>query len=164
MRKIYRAMLTVLLFTVLTVLPWTTVMAKENKKVDKGSVYAVQKKLYSLKHEFNLGGAVLPMDALYKGVALNGGYTYHFSHHWAWEVAQVVYSWDIDTGLKTQLQENLSEYVMYQWMCLPGEFQRRLKKVIYPLSKNVHRFSLSLGQLDRSIRCKSGRDKLQSLC
>jgi outer membrane beta-barrel protein len=41
---------------------------------------------------------------MYKGVTIGGGYTYHFSHHFAWEAIQFAYSNNIDTGLKEDLQ------------------------------------------------------------
>jgi outer membrane beta-barrel protein len=69
-----------------------------------GKVYAVQKKGYQLKHELHGAVGVLPMDAFYKGVTFGGGYTYHFSHHFAWEAIQFLYSSNIDTGLKDKLR------------------------------------------------------------
>jgi len=70
-----------------------------------GKVVAVQKKEYQLKNELHAAVGVLPMDAFYKGVTIGGGYTYHFSHHFAWEVFQFLYSNNVDTGLKKDLQD-----------------------------------------------------------
>jgi outer membrane beta-barrel protein len=78
--------------------------AGEEGSGEEGSVYAIQRKSSVLKHEIHGAVGVLPMDAFYKGVAVGGGYTYHFSHHFAWEVAQFLTSFNIDTGLKDELQ------------------------------------------------------------
>ena len=72
---------------------------------EEGQVFAIQKKPYQLKHELNASVGVLPMDAFYKGVTFGGGYTYHFSHHFAWEVFQILASQNVDTGLKDDLQD-----------------------------------------------------------
>jgi outer membrane beta-barrel protein len=69
-----------------------------------GKVYAVQKKEYQMKNELYAAVGVLPMDAFYKGITFGGGYTHHFSHHFAWEVFQFLYSSNVDTGLKKDLQ------------------------------------------------------------
>lgn len=75
---------------------------------EEGRIYAVQKKPYRLKHELHASVGVLPMDAFYKGVTFGGGYTYHFSHHFAWEVFQIQSSQNVDTGLKKALQDQFS--------------------------------------------------------
>ncbi len=111
MRKLKVYLVFCLIFTGLIIGPWPSAMAEDSSGIrdiddgDKGRIYAVQKKLYNLKHELNLGAGFLPMDALYKGLSFNGGYTYHLSHHWAWEVFQFVGSINIDTGLKKKLQD-----------------------------------------------------------
>jgi outer membrane beta-barrel protein len=81
--------------------------AQEAKKEgwgEEGQVFAIQKKPYQLKHELHAAVGALPMDAFYKGVAFGAGYTYHFSHHFAWEVFQILASQNVDTGLKKDLQ------------------------------------------------------------
>lgn len=69
-------------------------------------VYAVQNRRFNLKNEFNLNFGVLPMNAYTKGLTLGGGYTYHFSQLWAWEIIQFTYSFGVDTNLKQELVEN----------------------------------------------------------
>ena len=88
----------------LTFAPLGPAAAQDTGYGEGGKVYAVQKKEYQLKNELHAAVGVLPMDAFYKGVTFGGGYTYHFSHHFAWEVFQFLYSSDIDTGLKEDLQ------------------------------------------------------------
>ena len=88
----------------LVIAPLASVAAQETGYGEGGRVYAVQKKGYQLKHELYGAVGVLPMDAMYKGVTIGGGYTYHFSHHFAWEAIQFTYSNNIDTGLKGDLQ------------------------------------------------------------
>ncbi len=111
MRKIKFYCVAALAFAILAMAPWGAAMAGDTSEIkdiddgDKGKIYAVQKKLYSLKHEINLGAGFLPMDALYKGISYGGGYTYHLSHHWAWEAVQFIGSANIDTGLKKKLEE-----------------------------------------------------------
>jgi len=78
--------------------------AGEEGSGEEGRVYAIQKKGYRLKHEVHAAVGVLPMDAFYKGIVVGGGYTYHFSHHFAWEVGQFLTSFNMDTGLKKELQ------------------------------------------------------------
>ncbi len=88
----------------LVIAPLAPAVAQETGFGEGGRVYAVQKKGYLLKHELHGAIGVLPMDALYKGVTFGAGYTYHFSHHFAWEAIQFLYSNNIDTGLKEDLQ------------------------------------------------------------
>ena len=95
------------LWTVLAGLVFAPVAAAQETGFGEGGrVYAVQKKSYLLKHEMHGAVGVLPMDALYKGVTIGAGYTYHFSHHFAWEAIQLLYSSNIDTGLKEDLQNS----------------------------------------------------------
>ena len=88
--------------------PLASAAAEEAGYGEGGKVYAVQKKGYQLKHELYGAVGVLPMDAMYKGVTFGGGYTYHFSHHFAWEAVQFLYSANIDTGLKKDLRTALT--------------------------------------------------------
>jgi len=82
--------------------------AQEEGWGEEGRVYAIQKKPYPLKHELHVAVGVLPMDAFYKGFGFGAGYTYHFSHHVAWEVFQILASQNVDTGLKEDLQDLFS--------------------------------------------------------
>jgi len=95
----------VLVLCGLLLAPLSSAAAQETGFGEGGKVYAVQKKDYQLKNELYGAIGVLPMDAFYKGVTIGGGYTYHFSHHFGWEVFQFLYSNNVDTGLKGDLQD-----------------------------------------------------------
>jgi outer membrane beta-barrel protein len=73
-----------------------------------GVAYAIQPRKFLLSHEFSFNVGVLPMDAFYKGIALGGAYTYHFSEALAWEVAQFTYSLNIDTRLEARLRNDFN--------------------------------------------------------
>ena len=92
----------------LAVAPLASEASEKTDWGEGGKVYAVQKKGYPLKNELYAAVGVLPMDAFYKGVTFGAGYTYHFSHHFAWEVFQFLASSNIDTGLKEDLQNVFS--------------------------------------------------------
>jgi outer membrane beta-barrel protein len=83
-------------------------------------VSVVQRRQYTLRHELSLSGGFLPLDAFYKGVTVNVGYTYHFNDHFAWRVARGTYDKSFDTGLKQQIQNQFgldtSEFPVVQWM------------------------------------------------
>ena len=68
--------------------------------------YAVQNRAFHLRHEFNLGFGVLPINAFTKGLTLGGGYTFHFNQLLAWEIVQFHYSFAFDTNLTKQLEQN----------------------------------------------------------
>jgi outer membrane beta-barrel protein len=70
------------------------------------ATFAVQKRKYRLGHELNVQLGTLPLNAFTKGVTLGGSYTYHFTDTWAWEIAQFIYSFGVDTDLKDQLLNN----------------------------------------------------------
>lgn len=73
------------------------------------ATYAVQRRQFNLGHELHASFGVLPMNAFNKGLCFGGGYTYHFSDLWAWEIGQFVYSQNIETGLKDELRQNFPE-------------------------------------------------------
>ena len=77
--------------------------AQPDIEVDAPRVFSIQPRPYRLGHEFSLGVGVLPLDAFYKGAVIGGSYTYHFSDFWAWEMANINYSLNIDTGLQGEL-------------------------------------------------------------
>lgn len=70
------------------------------------TTYAIQPRDYHLTHEFNFGIGVLPMNAFNAGITIGGGYTWHISPLWAWEIAQFQYVFNIDSGLKSSLLNN----------------------------------------------------------
>lgn len=103
-RSMNLLLFSVLVLSLIACFPAETLLAQERGFGEGGRVYTIQKKAYRLKHELYGAVGVLPMDAFYKGVAVGGGYTYHFSHHYAWEVVQFLASFNMDTGLKKDLQ------------------------------------------------------------
>jgi outer membrane beta-barrel protein len=83
-------------------------------------VSVVQRRQYTLKHELQVSGGFLPLDAFYKGVTVNVGYTYHFNDHFAWRVGRGTYDKTFDTGLATQLKQQFglltTDFPIVQWM------------------------------------------------
>ncbi len=75
---------------------------------EQAGTYAVQNRAFQLKHELNASGGVLPLNAFVKGLTFGGGYTYHFSDLWAWEVAQFMYAKGLDTDLRDELMSNFT--------------------------------------------------------
>ncbi len=65
---------------------------------------AVQERETELKHELSLGLGVLPLDAYYKGVSAQLGYTRHFSDRFAWQVGRATYSYNVSTQLRRDLE------------------------------------------------------------
>jgi len=90
---------------VLAALAPATALADEiDDAEDSGSLVALQHRKYREAHELQVAVVSLPLDAFYKTVGLEAGYTWHFSDRLAWEVAHAGYAYDLDTGLKTTLQ------------------------------------------------------------
>lgn len=69
-----------------------------------GELYSIEKRRLMGHHELSLGVGTLPMDAFGKGIALQGGYTYHFTHLLAWEILGGAYSFVLSTGLREDLR------------------------------------------------------------
>jgi outer membrane beta-barrel protein len=69
-------------------------------------VFSIQPRPYRLGHEFQLGAGVLPLNAFYVGLVPAASYTYNFTDFWAWEIASVGYSWDLDTSLESDLKKD----------------------------------------------------------
>lgn len=67
------------------------------------SIYAVQPRPLHRVHEFSASLGVLPLDALYKGITLGVGYTYHFNALVAWQIAHFRYAFNVDTGTVQEL-------------------------------------------------------------
>jgi outer membrane beta-barrel protein len=70
---------------------------------DVPQIYSVQLREHRFTHAVQLGSAVLPLDAFYVGLAAYGSYTYHYDDLWAWEVLNGFYSYNFDTGLRSEL-------------------------------------------------------------
>ncbi len=75
---------------------------------EQAGTYAVQNRAFQLKHELNASVGGLPLNAFVKGLTFGGGYTYHFSDLWAWEVGQFMYSKGFDTDLRDELMNNFT--------------------------------------------------------
>lgn len=73
-----------------------------------GTVSAVQERNFRMNHELALGVGVLPLDAFYKGLSVQLGYTYHFSDSFAWQVGRGLYSYNLNTGLRNQLERDFA--------------------------------------------------------
>jgi outer membrane beta-barrel protein len=73
-----------------------------------------------MDHELSLGVGVLPLDAFYKGLTVEAGYTFHFSDNFAWQVGRALYSYDVKTGLEDQLERDFrvqpTTLQQVQWM------------------------------------------------
>lgn len=109
--------LLLLLSCLLPALAW----ADEDADLENpGTVSAVQDRLFRMNHELTLGIGVLPIDAFYKGLTAEVGYTYHFSDSFAWQVGRAMYSYDVNTGLEDQLERDFhvkpTTHEQVQWM------------------------------------------------
>ncbi len=79
--------------------------AEVNFEADRPRVFSIQERPYRLRHEFQLGLGVMPLDAFYVGVTAQAGYTFHFTDFWAWEIAAGTYSMNFDTALTGNLND-----------------------------------------------------------
>lgn len=70
------------------------------------STYVVQERLYAMRHELAVAGGVLPLDAFYKGLTVEGAYALHFADAFAWEVARFAYTFQVETDLAGELHDN----------------------------------------------------------
>lgn len=76
----------------------------ETPSVRPPPLAAIQKRKFELAHELSLHAGGLPSDPFYKGLTATVGYTWHATHWLAWEVAQVTYSYNLDTNLKKEVR------------------------------------------------------------
>ncbi|KFE65253.1 outer membrane beta-barrel domain-containing protein [Hyalangium minutum] len=81
-------------------------LAQAEALENPGTTSAVQDRLYRMNHELTLGVGVLPADAYYKGYYAQVSYTYHFSDNFAWQVGRGAYSYNVETGLRSQLERD----------------------------------------------------------
>jgi len=81
-------------------------LAQVEELENPGTVSAVQERQYRMNHELTLGVGVLPLDAFYKGVTGQVSYTYHFTDSFAWQVGRGAYSYNVNTGLRSQLERD----------------------------------------------------------
>lgn len=80
--------------------------AQSEELENPGTVSAVQDREFRMSHELTLSVGVLPLDAFYKGVIAQVGYTYHFTDSFAWQIGRGMYSYNLDTGLRDQLERD----------------------------------------------------------
>lgn len=83
-------------------------LAQTEELENPGVVSAVQERTYRLHHELNLGFGTLPLDAFSKGVYPTLSYVYHFSDHFAWQVGRGGYVYNINSGLREQLERDFA--------------------------------------------------------
>lgn len=83
-------------------------LAPTEELENPGTVSAVQERNFRMNHELTLGLGVLPLDAFYKGLSVQLGYTYHFNDSFAWQVARGLYSYNLNTGLRNQLERDFA--------------------------------------------------------
>jgi outer membrane beta-barrel protein len=80
--------------------------AQSEELENPGTVLAVQDRAYRMNHELTLGIGVMPIDAFYKGIYAQVAYTFHFTDTFAWQVGRGAYSYNINTGLRNQLERD----------------------------------------------------------
>ena len=89
--------------------------AEEEPKADSAESFfdesveqpVVQNRLFRTEHEFNVGLAILPADAFYKGIAVAGGYAWHIDDLWAAE-ARFHYAQTFSSSLRDDLEGNFN--------------------------------------------------------
>jgi outer membrane beta-barrel protein len=100
---------------------WSGASLAQTEEIENpGAVAAIQERRFRMGHELTLGGGVLPLDAFYKGFIATVSYTNHFSDHFAWQVGRGSYSYNVDTGLRDQLERDFNvlptQFEEVQWM------------------------------------------------
>jgi outer membrane beta-barrel protein len=83
-----------------------TARAQAEALENPGSVSAIQDRAYRMQHELDLSVGVLPLDAFYKGLYAQVGYTFHFSDDFAWQIGRGAYVYSARTGLREQLERD----------------------------------------------------------
>jgi outer membrane beta-barrel protein len=84
-------------------------VAKADVDSEDVATYAVQRRLFKIGLELNVGAGFLPMNAFSKGFMLEGDVAYHFSNAVAWEIVQGGYVLaNVNTSLEKELQENFA--------------------------------------------------------
>lgn len=91
---------------VVTLLLASLASAQVEELENPGTVSAIQDRGYRMQHELDLSVGVLPLDAFYKGLYAQVGYTFHFNDYFAWQVGRGAYSYAAKTGLREQLERD----------------------------------------------------------
>ncbi len=96
-----------------------SVGAARAEEENPAAVQVVQHRQYQLKHELTVSAGFLPLDAFYKALTVNVGYTYHFSPHFAWRVGRGTFSMPFSTGLRQQIEGlylKVTDFPEVHWM------------------------------------------------
>lgn len=81
-------------------------LAQVEELENPGSISAIQDRAYRMQHELGLSVGVLPLDAFTKGLYAQVSYTAHFTDSFAWMVGRGAYAYNVNTGLRDQLQRD----------------------------------------------------------
>ncbi len=84
----------------------TLAVAQSEELENPGTVAAVQERAFRMNHELVLGLGALPLDAFYKGYYGHLAYAFHFSDSFAWQVIRGAYTYNVNTGLRDQLERD----------------------------------------------------------
>jgi outer membrane beta-barrel protein len=84
----------------------TAALAQTEELENPGSVSAIQQRPYRMAAEIDLAAGMLPLDAFNKTLYGQVSFVYHFTDYFAWEVGRGAYVYNIDTGLKADLERN----------------------------------------------------------
>lgn len=90
--------------------------AADESDIQEEQRVVIQNRKFELGSEITLGGAALPLDPFYKGLAGTGRYTFHFNDFHAWEVVGGTFAFNLDSSLTEQLLNNFG----VQRQQLPG--------------------------------------------
>jgi outer membrane beta-barrel protein len=101
---------------VLILLTATPAFAQMEDYTQDGTVTAVQERMFVLKHELSFGVGLVPLDAFFKGVSVQLGYTYHINEWFSWQVGRGFFSYNLPTSLQKSLEE--------EWGATPRDFRR----------------------------------------
>jgi outer membrane beta-barrel protein len=82
-----------------------TISSSTPKLIDGVQMEAVENYINPRSSEINLGIGVYPFDAYYYGLSINGGYTYHMSRNFAWEILNAQYFFSFQKTLTTELAD-----------------------------------------------------------
>lgn len=84
--------------------PTVSLAAPPASYYDLPEVVAVQDRPYYLNHDLTFQAGALPSDAFNKGYTVGTSYTYFFSDYLAWEVINLNYNFNAETGLKDDIE------------------------------------------------------------
>lgn len=78
------------------------------KPMDGVTMEAVETYINPKTSELDLGLGIYPFDAYYYGLSINGGYTWHPSRNFAWEIVHAQYFFSFQKNLTTELADRYS--------------------------------------------------------